>query len=129
MKLYEWLCLLGVPTIIGFLWTALVNRRIKAHERREEVARMEAEEENRLAKERAELLLKQQQAVMLGIQALLRDRLRQGYQHYMAKGWANYEDRRDMENLYEQYHVLGQNGAMDDMREAFLALPYAPATV
>ena len=63
---------------------------------------------------------------MAGVQALLRDRLLQGYKHYFKKGWADNNDRENMENIYQQYHGLGKNGVMDDMREKFRALPLFP---
>lgn len=31
-----------------------------------------------------------------------------------------------MENVYIQYHNLGQNGVMDDLRKKFLELPTHP---
>ena len=61
--------------------------------------------------------------VMLGVQALLRDRLLQGYRYFFERGYAGYEDRRNLENLYMQYHHLGENGVMDDLRRKFIALP------
>lgn len=65
-------------------------------------------------------------AVRRGVQALLRDRLLQGYKFYRAQGWADENDRSNLENVYQQYHALGQNGVMDDLRTKFLALPTDP---
>ena len=65
----------------------------------------------------------QTRAIRSGMQALLRDRLLCGYRHYMEKGWADYDDRANMENLYVQYHALGANGVMEDLRRRFYALP------
>ena len=62
-------------------------------------------------------------AISRGIQALLRDRLTQGYKFHEKEGWADIDDRNNLENLYVQYHNLGQNGVMDDLRSKFLALP------
>lgn len=62
-------------------------------------------------------------AVKRGIQALLRDRLLQGYKFYRSQGWADEDDRLNLENVYQQYHALGQNGVMDDLRAKFLQLP------
>lgn len=62
-------------------------------------------------------------AVKKGVQALLRDRLIQGYKYYSHQGYAEFEERANMENVYVQYHKLGANGVMDDMRQKFLALP------
>ena len=68
----------------------------------------------------------QTRAVKKGVQALLRDRLLQGYKFYRAQGWADENDRSNLENVYVQYHALGANGMMDDLREKFLALPLDP---
>ena len=68
----------------------------------------------------------QVKAVKKGIQALLRDRLIQGYKFYTHQGWADVDDRSNLENVYQQYHALGANGVMDDLRTKFLALPLDP---
>ena len=65
-------------------------------------------------------------AVKKGVQALLRDRLLQGYKFYRAQGWADEDDRTNMENVYQQYHALGANGVMDNLRKRFLDLPPDP---
>ena len=65
----------------------------------------------------------QTRAVKRGIQALLRDRLIQGYKYYSHQGFAEIDDRSNLENVYQQYHALGANGVMDDLRNKFLALP------
>ena len=65
-------------------------------------------------------------AVKKGVQALLRDRLIQGYKFYTHQGWADVDDRSNLENVYQQYHALGANGVMDDLRTKFLALPLDP---
>lgn len=65
-------------------------------------------------------------AIKRGVQALLRDRLTQGYKFHEGIGWADIDDRNNLENVYVQYHNLGQNGVMDDLRDKFLALPTHP---
>lgn len=65
----------------------------------------------------------QVRAVKKGIQALLRDRLVQGYKYYRAQGYADENDRSNLENVYIQYHHLGENGVMDDLHKKFLELP------
>lgn len=62
-------------------------------------------------------------AISRGVQALLRDRLLQGYKFYRAQGYADEDDRDNLENVYLQYHALGQNGVMDNLRKRFLDLP------
>lgn len=68
----------------------------------------------------------QVRAVKRGIQALLRDRLIQGYKYYRSQGWADEDDRSNLENVYVQYHALGANGVMDNLRQKFLDLPLGP---
>lgn len=65
-------------------------------------------------------------AVKRGVQALLRDRLLQGYKFYRAQGWADEDDRSNLENVYVQYHALGANGVMDNLHDRFLQLPMDP---
>lgn len=67
-------------------------------------------------------------AIKRGVQALLRDRLIQGYKFYRSQGWADEDDRANMENVYQQYHALGANGVMDNLRGRFLDLPLGPQT-
>jgi len=62
-------------------------------------------------------------SVRLGVQALLRDRLLQGYKFYRQQGWADEDDRSNLENIYQQYHHLGANGVMDNLHTRFLDLP------
>ena len=70
----------------------------------------------------------QVRAVKKGIQALLRDRLIQGYKYYRAQGWADEDDRSNLENVWIQYHALGENGVMDNLHTRFLELPLGPQT-
>lgn len=104
--------LFGVSSIVSALVLLVINRSLKKRDAKQEEIRKQNEE-----------LEKQNKAIMLGVQAILRDRLLQGYRHYIDKGWADYDDRENMENIYKQYHALGANGVMDDMRNQFRRLP------
>ncbi len=64
-----------------------------------------------------------QQALELGVQALLRDRLIHQYEKYKSRGYAPIYAKENFENLYEQYHKLGANGVMDSIHEEFRNLP------
>ena len=109
MNLYQWLSLGGIGTIVGIVIELLVRRPL--------TKRLEkAEKEQDTQKKRTE-------ATMLGIQALLRDRLLQAYRHYIAQGYAPYQDRINVENMYTQYEALGPNSVMDDLHEQFKKLP------
>ena len=105
MNVYQWLCVAGIPSVITLIITRVITKRLNA------------------AESKAEETQKRSDAIALGIQALLRDRLLQGYRHYEEKGWADYEDRLNMENVWQQYHALGGNGDMKDLRKTFRHLP------
>ena len=96
MTVYNWLTLFGVPG----LFLALIGF-IKVQ-------------------------LAQNKAIKEGLQAILRDRLLQAYKYYEEKGYADADDRDNWENMYQQYHTLGANGVMDDIRGKFLSLPTRP---
>ena len=93
MSTYQWLCLLGIPGILTTLF-AFVGVQFK-----------------------------QIKAIKLGLQALLRDRLLQAYEFYGHRGWANYDEKQNVRNLYDQYDALGPNGIMELKHEAFIRLP------
>ena len=58
-----------------------------------------------------------------GTQALLRDRLLQGYHFFKRRGVVSYGEARNYENMYEAYHTLGKNGIMDVVFEQFKKIP------
>ena len=93
MTIYNWLTLLGVPGMLIALITFI------------------------------RLQVKQNRAVREGLEAILRDRLLQAYRHYEVRGWADSDDRQNWENMYIQYHALGGNGIIDDLRGRLFELP------
>ena len=93
MTLYNWLTLFGVPGIIAGMVTFI------------------------------RLQVKQNRAIKDGLRAILRDRLLQAFRHCSAQGFADSDERQNFENMYIQYHSLGGNGVMDDVRQKFFALP------
>ena len=70
--------------------------------------------------------MKEQDAVKLGIQALLRDRIIQTYNHYSAKGYCPIYGMENAEAMYTQYHALGGNGAITKLLEVLRELPTEP---
>ena len=69
------------------------------------------------------LQVKQNRAVKDGLRAILRDRLLQDFRRCAARGHADSDERQNFENMYVQYHSLGGNGVMDDIRRKFFDLP------
>lgn len=69
---------------------------------------------------------KKDNAIELGVQALLRAQMITDYNHYAEKGFAPIYARENFENCYKQYHNLGGNGVMADINEKFKALPTQP---
>lgn len=57
-----------------------------------------------------------------GTQALLRDRLYHIYYKYKDLGYRTSHSSENFENIYAQYHTLGANGVMDDVRRNFYDL-------
>ena len=49
-----------------------------------------------------------------------------GVQALPRKRWADLDDRSNMENVWKQYHALGGNGDMKDLRKTFRHLPMVP---
>lgn len=103
---------LGVSAIVSGVVLFFFQRAMKTRDEKQEEIKQQNED-----------LEKQNKAIMMGVQAMLRDRLLQGYKHYIVKGWADYDDRSNLENIWTQYHALGANGVMDDMRSQFRQLP------
>lgn len=68
----------------------------------------------------------QNAATMLGVQALLRDRLLQAFSHYLARGWINAGERDNVDNMYVQYEALGPNNVISDIYNQVRALPSIP---
>lgn len=106
MSLYQWLCLIGIQGAVTTVIAFVITRKLNKAEGKAETARQETA------------------AIAAGMKALLRDRLLQGYKHYINEvKWADEDDRSNLENIYRQYHALGGNGDMKDLRRTFRHLP------
>lgn len=66
-------------------------------------------------------------AVQIGLQALLRDRLIQGHDFYTEKGYMPVYARTNFENCYQAYKGLGADGVIDDIVSAVKKLPTTKA--
>lgn len=100
MTIYQWLCVLGVPAIVGALFGYL----------------------HQLIKRSAA----DTKAVKAGIQALLRAQMISDYNKWTDRHYAPIYARDNFENCWQQYHGLGVNGVMDGLHDKFMALPTEP---
>ena len=111
MSVYQWLTLLGIQGLITLLVSRVISKKLNTADAKAEQAKRETA------------------AIAEGVKALLRDRLLQGYKHYIEKGWADMDDRSNLDNVWRQYHALGGNGDMNDLRNTFRHLPMTPGGV
>lgn len=107
MTLYQWLCVLGVPTLVLAAYKYLYSK-----------IKMNAEETKRNAEEN--------KVIKSAMQALLRAQMIDDYNKWSDRGFAPIYARQSFENCWKWYHTLGENGVMDDIHEKFLALPTEP---
>ena len=93
MTVYQWVCVLGIPGMLAGL-AAFIRMQVQ---------------QNRTMKR--------------AVRAILRDKLLQRFEMCRLQGYAGPDERRNFENIYVQYHLLGGNGVMDDIRRKFFDLP------
>lgn len=63
-------------------------------------------------------------ALRAGVQALLRDRIIQAYNHYVCeKGWVPIYAKESLDACYKSYEALGDNGVIDSLMEQLNELP------
>jgi hypothetical protein len=88
--------------------------------------RSEIERQQQEIKQQNEQLEAQNKATMLGVQALLRDRLIQAFNYYLARGWIEAGERDNIDNMYTQYEALGPNNVISDIYNQVRTLPSIP---
>lgn len=62
-----------------------------------------------------------------GMQALLRDRIIQAYNHYQDKGYCPIYGKENVKRMYDAYHVLGGNDVATGLKDKLLKMPEEPA--
>lgn len=70
-----------------------------------------------------EIKLKEQEAIKLGLQAILRSELIREYERWTDKNYCPVYAKDNVQNIYKQYHELGQNGVIDGLVEKIMELP------
>ena len=113
MSIEQILSICGVSGIIsgavGVLIAVFLKRPLERRVQENEDANARVEAQNK--------------ATMLGVQALLRDRLLQAFNHYLARGWIGAGERDNIDNMYTQYESLGENNVISDIYDQVRALP------
>lgn len=69
-------------------------------------------------------IYRENKALKSGMQAMLRDRMIQAYNHYHEdKGYMPIYAKESFAACYDSYHALGENGVMDAIYQKVIHLP------
>lgn len=98
-----------ISGLVGVLIAVFLKRPLEKRVKNSEDASARVEEQNK--------------ATQLGVQALLRDRLLQAFEYYLARGWISAGERDNVDNMYKQYEALGENNVISDIYNDVRALP------
>ena len=67
--------------------------------------------------------MKEQDAIRNGMQAILRDRIIQAYNHYLEKGFCPIYARQNIQSMYRSYTELEGNGIIPGLIEKLDEMP------
>lgn len=151
MDILSILSIIGLPTIFSSLCLLIINRHYAKKDKKEDMIeknkrefdilkkdfdefKAEQEEDNeRIVKkiEETNKLLDSADTMMAvlteALQAIIRDRIIQLYNHYSKeKKYMPIYARESFNSMYKQYHKLGGNGVIEDLVEKMYALPTEP---
>ena len=101
LTIYDILILVGVPSIISFIFQMLLRASIKNAKK---------------AKDTDILITR-------AMQVLLRDRLRELYTKHNRAGYIDIADKDIFDSMFKIYHCLGENGVMDGIYAKVMELP------
>lgn len=135
MTWYQILCLVGVPTlmtlVVTAIWNKCVNGTKKVQERRreehqEDIRQVVHAESGSWAGDIQEI----KTSIKLignGTQAGLRNDIMACYNGCAAKGFKTQDEAENFNDMYNAYHALGGNSFIDsDITPAFKKLPLKP---
>lgn len=69
---------------------------------------------------------KKNNAIYDGMQALLRDRIIQAYNHYQDKNYCPIYGKENVKRMYDAYHMLGGNDVATELKDKLLKMPEEP---
>lgn len=96
MTIYQFLCLIGFPSLL-LAFCKYITNKIKISDKKSEATRN-------------------------GVQALLRDRLHQSYEHFSSLEYAPIYAKENFENMYKQYQTIANDEVMKGIYEKFMLL-------
>jgi len=70
-----------------------------------------------------ECKIKEEEMLKDGVQALLKDRIIESYNHYIEIEYCPIYARENVQNMYDKYHALGGNGTVTDLVKKLFDLP------
>lgn len=70
--------------------------------------------------------VQKQDAVEMGMQALLRTHIIQGYNQSKEKGYCHIYEMENVQGMYNAYHALGGNGTITELVERLKDMPTEP---
>ena len=68
------------------------------------------------------MMFRQFQALKMGMQAILRDRIIEQYNKWTEKGYIPIYALENVDAMYKEYHALGGNGTITQLHEELLEL-------
>lgn len=77
-------------------------------------------------RKKAKVEFKKSEAVLTGVQSLLRDRIIQAYNHYAEQGHIPIYGMENVLNMYKAYHALDGNGTVTKLVDAMKEMPTEP---
>ncbi len=66
------------------------------------------------------------EALKAAVRSMVRDRLIQAYRYHTKHEHVPFLERESLMNMHTQYKALGGNGAIDNLMEELLELPFEP---
>lgn len=119
-----------IPPLITGLCTvvvALIEARAAKDRRKEKVSAEELEKKEKAAEAEKQAQKQKMEAMELGVQSLLRDRIIERYNHYTEQKHIPIYGMENVTKMYESYHALGGNGTITELVNDLKELPHETA--
>lgn len=112
MTVYQWLCVVGVPSVITLIWTTLIKKSLSKAEKKAEQSRQESE-----------AIKKKSEAIECGVRDIQRIMILDTYDKCVQNGRTISVSRKDaMDAAFNSYTALGGNGTIKQVHEEIMAM-------